>query len=123
LAADLVWTPGTGWPGRRWRPFRTGRHRGPQRPRHDEQGPRSRRKNSVGSALSSCNKVAKRYPDSVYAPEALYRAARLHLTRKEYFKAFEAYQGVVGRYPNSKRFGEIIGEQYRIASALLDGAR
>jgi tetratricopeptide (TPR) repeat protein len=30
---------------------------------------------------------------------------------------------VISRYPNTKRFNEIVGEQYRIASAMLDGAR
>ncbi len=30
---------------------------------------------------------------------------------------------MLGRYPNTPRFNEVIGEQYRIASALLDGAR
>jgi outer membrane protein assembly factor BamD len=68
-------------------------------------------------------KVAKRYPNSVYAPEAYYRAAKLRLARKEYVKAFETFQEIVGRYPNTKRFNEVIGEQYRISSALLDGAR
>jgi outer membrane protein assembly factor BamD len=78
---------------------------------------------STGSAISSYEKVAKRYPNSVYAPEALFRAAKLQLTRKQYVKAFESYQTVTLRYPNTKRFNEIVGEQYRIAGALLDGAR
>ena len=30
---------------------------------------------------------------------------------------------MLARYPNTRRFNEIVGEQYRIASALLDGAR
>ncbi|MEO6567396.1 MAG: outer membrane protein assembly factor BamD, partial [Opitutaceae bacterium] len=78
---------------------------------------------SYGSAVKSYTKVAKRYPNSVYAPEALYRSGTLRLARKEYTKAFEDFQGVIGRYPNTKRFNDIVGEQYRIASALLDGAR
>jgi outer membrane protein assembly factor BamD len=75
------------------------------------------------SAIKAYASVAKKYPNSIYAPEAFYRSAHLHLARKEYTKAFDDFQEVIARYPNTRRFNEIIGEQYRIASALLDGAR
>jgi outer membrane protein assembly factor BamD len=75
------------------------------------------------SAIKGYSTITKRYPNSIYAPEAFYRSAKLHLVRKEYTKAFDDFQQVISRYPNTKRFNEIIGEQYRIASALLDGAR
>lgn len=78
---------------------------------------------SLRSAISTYGKIAKRYPNSIYAPEALYRSARLRLQRKDFTKAFDDFQTVLGRYPNTPRFNEIVGEQYRIASALLDGAR
>jgi outer membrane protein assembly factor BamD len=78
---------------------------------------------NTGSAIKSYSKVGKKYANSIYAPEALYRSAKLRLSRKEYLKSFEDFQQVITRYPNTKRFNEIIGEQYRIASALLDGAR
>lgn len=75
------------------------------------------------SAIKSYTNVARRYPNSIYAPEALYRSAQLRLAGKDYTKAFEDFQQVIGRYPNTKRFNEIIGEQYNIARALLNGAR
>jgi outer membrane protein assembly factor BamD len=123
LSAELVWTPGTGWTvqggafsGLLGTEGRNALDLMNKARAAEESG-------SVGSALSAYGKVAKNYPNSIYAPEALYRSAKLRLGRKEFFKAFESYQGVVGRYPNSKRFSEIVGEQYRIASAMLDGAR
>jgi outer membrane protein assembly factor BamD len=79
--------------------------------------------NHRGSAIRAYKKVVKRYPASIYAGEALYRSGRLYLTRKQYFKSFDNFSQVVSRYPNTKHFNEIIGEEYRIASALLDGAR
>lgn len=82
----------------------------------------SEERGSRGSAISSYNKVQKRYPNSIYAPEALYRAAKLYLARKQYTKSFDSFQQILSRYPNTPRFNEIVGEQYRIASALLDGA-
>ena len=75
------------------------------------------------SAIKAYNNVGKKYPNSIYAPEALYRAAKLYLQRHDYNRSFETFQQILGRYPNTRRFNEIVGEQYRIASALLDGAR
>jgi outer membrane protein assembly factor BamD len=80
-------------------------------------------RHSYGSALRRYKKVTKKYPASAYAAEALYRSGKLYLARKQYFKSFEAFSRVTSAYPNSSRFNEIIGEEYRIASALLDGAR
>jgi outer membrane protein assembly factor BamD len=121
--ADLVWNPQTGWSleggSLSGLAGTEGRNALDQmnRARTAEEGGSSR------SAIKTYQSVAKRYPNSIYAPEALYRSARLRLSRKEFTKAFEDFQQVLGRYPNTRRFNEIIGEQYRIASALLDGAR
>jgi outer membrane protein assembly factor BamD len=80
-------------------------------------------KGSRKSAISSYQTVAKKYSNSVYAPEALYRSAKLRLKGRDFTKAFDDFQQLVSRYPNTRRFNEVIGEQYRIASLLLDGAR
>jgi outer membrane protein assembly factor BamD len=123
VRAELVWTPQTGWrvdggvlsglvgeEGRRAIEMMN-------KARQDEE------RQDYGDAAKNYEKVGKRFGNSVYAPEAYYRAARMRLQRKQYFKAHENFQQVVGRYPNYPRFSEIVGEQYRIASALLDGAR
>jgi len=75
------------------------------------------------SAMSSYESIAKKYPHSIYAPEALYRAANIRLERKQYFKAFDEFQNVVTNYPNTSHFDDIVGEQYRIANALVEGGR
>jgi outer membrane protein assembly factor BamD len=123
LAADLVWSRQTGWRVEGGAFSGVG---GPEarkavdlmnKARLDEEH------KSYGSAIKSYDKVAKKYPNSVYAPEALYRMGNLRLARKQYYDAFDAYQQLIGRYPNTKRFNEIIGKQYRIAGDLLDGKR
>jgi outer membrane protein assembly factor BamD len=121
--ADLVWTPQTGW--RIEGGVISGLTGEDGRKALDlmNKARAAEEKKSIGSAARTYEKVSKKYPNSVYAPEALYRAGHVRLEAKQYFKAFEDFQGTVGRYPNTKRFNEIIGEQYRIASALLDGAR
>jgi outer membrane protein assembly factor BamD len=121
--ADLVWTPQTGW--RIEGGIASGLTGAEGRNALDlmNKARVAEEDKNFGSAAKAYEKVGKRYANSVYAPEAYYRAARLHLAAKQYTKAFEDFQVVVGRYPNTKRFNEIIGEQYRIASAMLDGAR
>lgn len=121
--ADLVWTPGSGWrvEGGALSGLAGADGRKALDLMNDARA--SEEKGSRRSAIRTYAKVAKNYPNSIYAPEALYRSAHLRLAGRDYQKAFDDFQGVVGRYPNTKRFNEIIGEQYRIASALLDGAR
>ena len=80
-------------------------------------------KGNARSAIRTYNAISKRFPNSIYAPEAYFRAAKLYLAGKDYNRAFDSFQQVISRYPNTKRFNEIVGEQYRIASAMLDGAR
>lgn len=121
--ADLVWTPQTGWrveggalAGLTGNDGRNALELMNKARAAEEAG-------QSGSALSGYGRVVRRYPNSVYAPEALYHSAFLRLKRREYLKAFDNFQQIIGRYPNTRRFNEIIGAQYRIAGDLLDGAR
>jgi outer membrane protein assembly factor BamD len=123
LAADLTWSPSTGWSVEATSVSGLTASQGRaaldmmNRARKDEEA------GSIGSAIKLYVKAAKKYQGSVYAPEALYRAGNLYNKRRQYTKAFDQYQELLGRYPNTKRFNEVIGEQYRIASDLLDGKR
>ncbi len=123
LSAEVVWSPGTGWrieggalSGLTGLEGRNALDLMNKAREKEEKG-------NYGSALKTYRKVIKKYSTSIYTPEALYRSAKLYLKRKQYAKSFDAYAGIIARYPNTPRFNEIIGEQYRIASALLDGAR
>lgn len=123
LHAELVWTKATGWK------VEGGALSGliPEEGRNALDSMNKARADEengdTSSAMSRYESVAKKYPNSIYAPEALYRAARIRLKRSQYFKSFESFQDVVSRYPNSPHFNEIIGEQYRIANSLVEGAR
>lgn len=121
--ADLIWTPQAGWSieGGALSGLTGDEGRNAldmmNKARADEE------KGSYHAAGKTYEKIAKRYPNSIYSPEALYRAGQSFLKRKQYFVAFQDFQGVLDRYPNTKRFNEIIGEEYHIAAAMLDGAR
>jgi outer membrane protein assembly factor BamD len=121
--AELVWNPQTGW---RVEGGALSGMSGPEARNALELMNKARAAEEQGgniSALRSYAKVTKKYPNSIYAAEAYYHTAKLRLARKQYYQAFDAFEQILIRYPNTRRFSEIIGEQYRIASALLDGAR
>jgi outer membrane protein assembly factor BamD len=122
LAADLVWTPTTGWQleggalsGLAGPQGRSALDLMNKARRYEEEG-------SLHASIKAYETVARKYQGSVYAPEALFRSGKLLLRRQEYYKAFNDFQQMLRRYPNTKRFNDAIGEQYKIASALLNGA-
>ena len=123
LAADLVWEPGTGWrveggvlgllsseDGRNaldiMNKARTAEDAG-----------------QMHSALKSYQRVVKRYGSSVYASEALFRIGNILQKKRQYYKAFDSYQNLLTLYPNSDKFNQVVSEQYRIASLLMEGKR
>jgi outer membrane protein assembly factor BamD len=123
LAADLAWAPGTGWQleggvlsGLAGPQGRTALELMNKARRYEEEG-------SFHAAISAYQKVGAKYQGSVYAPEALFRAGKLLERRHELYNAFQVYQVMLRRYPNTKRFNDIIGELYRISSDLLNGKR
>ena len=123
LAADLTWTPEGGWK------FEGGVVSGlaPKENRNALELMNKARtaedKGHYRSALSAYQKVTKRYPNSLYSPEAFYHTGYIRLARRQYLKAFQSFQEIVTRYPSTSKFNQVIGEQYRLATALLDGAR
>ncbi len=67
-------------------------------------------------------RITKKYGSSIYAAEAYYRIGHLRLERKQYYKAFEAFQVEIARYPNESRFNELIGEEYQFRNHSPDSA-
>ncbi len=123
LAADLVWTPQDGWKveGGVLAEFSGDEGRNAldtmNRARQAEESHREK------SAIKLYSSVYKKYPNSVFASEALFRTGRLQQQRQQYYKAFVTYQTMLSRYPSSEKFTEVVGEQYRIAADLFAGKR
>jgi outer membrane protein assembly factor BamD len=123
LAADFTWTPQTGW--RVEGGVLAGLNPADGRNALDlmNKARAAEEKGRRRSAIRAYSRVGKKYSNSVYAPEAYFRLGKLRLEQKKHKKAFEAFQTAITRYPNTPRFNEIIGEQYRLASRLFDGDR
>lgn len=123
LCADLVWTPQDGWKvqGGALAAFAGEEGRNAldlmNKARAAEENGRT------GSALKYYNTVTRKYPNSVYAAEALFRIGLIRQKNQQYHKAFQSYQTLVTLYPSSEKFNQVIGEQYRIASDLAEGKR
>ncbi len=80
-------------------------------------------KGDSGAALKGYRKVIKDYDSSIFAAEALFRAGGIYAENRKFPRAFETYQQIIDKHPSYERFDEVIGAQYRIANALLNGAR
>lgn len=121
--AELVWTPGEGW---RIEGGALSGLVGADARNALEVMNKGRAAEEAGhnrTALRAYKRITKNYPNSIYAPEANYRTAQMYLARRQFYKAFETFQQIMTRYPNSDRFTEVLGEQYRIANRLADGER
>ena len=121
LAADLTWSRSTGWQVESSALAGLTGSQGRSALSQMNRARRAEEAGSRGSAIKAYEAVGRKYQGSVFAPEALFRAGRLLAQRKQYYRAFTDFQEMLRRYPNTKRFNEAVGEQYRIASALVDG--
>ncbi len=123
LSAELVWSDGSGWT------IEGGvlsGLAGQDIQRATEMMNKARRAEDAGrpgSANRLYKKVSKKFPNSLYAPEALYRQGHIRLKKRMYYKAFESFQSVMTLYPNYQRFNEVLTTQFGIAEDLMNGAR
>ena len=78
---------------------------------------------SKGAALSEYKKVIKKFSSSVFAPEALYRSARIYESRRQFGKAQKNLQRIIDEHPAYEHFIEVLSSQYAIAQKLADGVR
>jgi outer membrane protein assembly factor BamD len=123
LAADLVWTPEGGWKveGGALAAFSGEEARSALDAMNKARA--AEEAGNESTALKQYSIVTKRYPNSVYAAEALFRTGLIYQKQRKYYKAFDTYASLNARYPNSEKFNQVVGEQYRIASDLFEGKR
>ncbi|MEX2577930.1 MAG: tetratricopeptide repeat protein [Verrucomicrobiales bacterium] len=69
-------------------------------------------------ALSTYKSIARSYPRTEAASEALFNYGRLLEAEGDHRKAFEQYQKLVSDYPNTPHFSEAIQRQFTIAETL-----
>lgn len=77
-------------------------------------------KDKLRAAHKNFKRIVKRYPQSLHAPKALYRSARLYFDRKKFRKAFTDYYSIIRLYPYFENYNQVITEEFEIASALME---
>ncbi len=124
LRADLVWDPQNGWrvEGGVLSEFLSTPDGQNAKALMDD-ARRAQDQGRDGSALSDYKRVIKKYPGSVFAPEALFRSAEIYEARHQFTKAYRNLQIIVFQHPAYERFNDVLSAQYRIAEKLSDGVR
>ncbi|MBC8010172.1 MAG: tetratricopeptide repeat protein [Burkholderiales bacterium] len=124
LRADIVWDPQGGWraEGGLISTF-IDTPEGKNAKSIMDAARRAEDAGSEGSALKGYKRVIKKYPSSIFAPEALFRSARIYEDKRKFTKAFRNLQRIIAEHPSYPRFNEVLSSQYRIADKLVKGAR
>lgn len=125
LAADLVWTPEGGWKvqGGVLAPSAGSGAAAMNGLDTMNKARAAEEAGHEGEAIKLYSTVTKKYPNSIYASEAMFRTGLIQQKQRKYYKAFMTFQMMTARYPNSEKFNQVIGEQYRVASDLFEGKR
>ncbi len=69
-------------------------------------------------ALKTYQTLFKKYANSYFSPEALYRTAKIRTEQKKWKKAYETFNTIVVYYPKYEKFNDILQEQFDIATTL-----
>lgn len=80
-------------------------------------------KGNYWAALTMYNRVINDYPNSVFAPEALYQQGLIYRERHQFERANKSFNQIVSRYPDYERFNQVIAAQFKVGSDLMDGER
>ncbi|HAO79452.1 MAG TPA: hypothetical protein DCQ92_10850 [Verrucomicrobia subdivision 3 bacterium] len=71
--------------------------------------------------MHAAHRVLRVWPLSDYAPRASYLVGRCLETAHKDEAAFNAYQKIIGKYPRSSEYTEVLWRQYEIANRFLGG--
>lgn len=84
---------------------------------------RAQEKGKNWSALSLYDDVVDDYPQSVFAPEALFQRSVIFTKRNQFEKANQQLISIIKRYPDYKEFNKVVGQIYRIGEMMGSGER
>lgn len=73
------------------------------------------------SALRYYKTVIADYPESIFAPEALFQSAKIYLDLGDFPSAYKSVEEIVKNYPDYPNFKRVISLEYKIASDMQAG--
>ncbi len=80
-------------------------------------------KKQRGTALELYQQISEKYPDSVFAPEALFQSGKIFIERRQFEKANRCFEEILTRYPDYPKFNQVIGEKFATADKIQSGTR
>ncbi len=86
------------------------------------EGRRAQEEEDYWSALSYYNLVVTEYPESIFAPEAYFQMGKVYAARGQFESAYNSLEQILKKYPDYQKFNMVIGEQFKVASAMQGGA-
>ena len=76
-----------------------------------------------GKAADIYEEIAKEYPNAAVAPKALFNWAKIYESSHRFKKSFLMLQNIILLYPEYEGFDDVIGEQFNIATRIMEGER
>ncbi len=81
----------------------------------------SSKKSNETESVRSLKKLVKKQPNSPDAPEALFKAGQIYFEKKQWKKAYKAYNEIITKYPHFNKFNSVIQRQNDIALEAMSG--
>ncbi|MDR1890962.1 MAG: tetratricopeptide repeat protein [Puniceicoccales bacterium] len=122
LDADLVWTEETGWTSTFDTAFKFNREP-PEALLLMNDARSFQEDGAFKHALTIYKDVCKRFPDSIFAPEAYYQIGKMRMSRNQFNDAFKAFTAITQKYPEYPRFNDVLHAKFEIARLLKSGER
>jgi outer membrane protein assembly factor BamD len=77
----------------------------------------------ISTALTKYEMVCRRFPDTIFAPEAYYQIGKIRVSKNQFNDAFKAFNSIAKKYPEYPHFSEVLREEFEIARLLKSGER
>jgi outer membrane protein assembly factor BamD len=120
--AGLTWTQESGW-----QPTRDSAAQFEKEPadalRTMNDARLAQKDGQLKSALSKYAHVCKKFPASIFAPEAYFQTGKIKLESRQFNDAFKAFNTIVKDYPRYERFNDVLHEEFEIARLIKSGER
>jgi len=78
-----------------------------------------RKDGEIEKSIREHKKLLKHYSHSEYAPKSCFALGEIYYNQEEYKKAFDYYQQIIDKYPNSELIFEAIKKQSEIGTKYL----
>ena len=75
------------------------------------------------TAISYYKLVAQEFPNSIFAPEAYYQLGVLYAEKNMFSDSQRSFDNIIKNYPDYAKFNLVVGQKYKVASRMQEGAR